>query len=169
VRGFALLGLGHAGGLRYCFGLRQANLRNIGTHRFATDTRMRRGCSVSVMVVMMMMVVLRESGIGSSDKDEGQHGGLLHVFSSPDATSSQCQQRGPIAAKRIRSPQLMEIYMARSFKGARERAMTHGRLTPSGGTLTGTSSWRGLDGKGHSRSAQVALVLTASANPASIQ
>jgi len=47
--------------------------------------------------------------------------------------------------------------------------MTHGRPTPRGGALTGTPSWRGLDDEGHSRSAHVALVLIASANPASIQ
>jgi hypothetical protein len=44
-----------------------------------------------------------------------------------------------------------------------------GTLTPSAGALTGTQSWHGLDGAGHSRTCQVALVLAANANRAAIQ
>jgi hypothetical protein len=36
-----------------------------------------------------------------------------------------------------------------------------GTLTPNGGTLTGTQSWRGLDGQAHSRTCQAALVVAA--------
>jgi hypothetical protein len=41
-----------------------------------------------------------------------------------------------------------------------------GTLTPSGGTLTGTQSWHGLDGAPHSRTCQAALVPSANAQHA---
>jgi deoxyxylulose-5-phosphate synthase len=41
-----------------------------------------------------------------------------------------------------------------------------GTRTLGGGSLTGIQSWRGLDGAGHSRTCQVALLLAANDNSA---
>jgi hypothetical protein len=44
-----------------------------------------------------------------------------------------------------------------------------GTLTPNGGTLTGTQSWRGPEGGDHSRTCQVALVPAANAKHAAAE
>jgi hypothetical protein len=51
-----------------------------------------------------------------------------------------------------------------NLRGITVRGDYRGTLTQSGGTLTGTQSWRGQDGAGHSRTCQAALVLAANAN-----
>jgi hypothetical protein len=56
-----------------------------------------------------------------------------------------------------------------SIRGITVRGDYRGTLTQSGGALTGTQSWRGLDGAGHSRTCQVALVLAANAKKAAVQ
>jgi hypothetical protein len=45
----------------------------------------------------------------------------------------------------------------------------NGTLTPNGGTLTGTQSWRGPEGGAHSRTCQVALVPAANARHAAAE
>jgi hypothetical protein len=56
-----------------------------------------------------------------------------------------------------------------NFRGITVHGDYHGTLTQGGGTLTGIQSWRGRDGTGYSRTCQVALVVAANANRATMQ
>src|SRR6266487_4548214 len=94
---------------------------------------MRAGCALSVMVVL-----LRDSRIRSRENDKGQQGSLLHDCCSPNTTYSPCQQRDPLAAKRIRSPQIMKTVGENSDRNERAGGIYKSQMSKcdfqSGGT-----------------------------------